>query len=413
MNTFLSKSSKLLRSLLEEPFKGTLNLVIGNESADLDSVVSSIVLAYVRSNFTEAKKQDSLYAPLICIDREEVKARFELLYLFEKLDIDYKNLVFLDDIKLDKLSSTLQSQLKVALVDHNVPAKRIGFISNHVDEIIDHHEDKTQSAYPAEVLSAFKAKKITTMGSCSTLIWNDIKQWYNEGSLSTSEKNYEIPILLLSALMIDTFNFDEKTKGSRWLDQDWTAREDMVQAINAAKWADLPKEWKKEQDFDPLRFFYSLNDVKYDLKLNLQLGLEGLLIKDYKVFDYQGALVGYSTAFVSSRDLIENFGPEKIEEDLTRYCQDRKLVCHFTLAVSPIDAADSSKLRREMILFTKDGELLKKLDEYIVKSESKLEVQTVKLNEAYFRAYNDPTLTFTRKIVEPMISKFFLKSPSL
>ena len=77
------------------------------------------------------------------------------------------------------------------------------------------------------------------------------------------------------------------------------AKEELVGYISAMDSNKFAKEWTFDNKFNSNCFFFSLNNAKYNLKLNIDLGLYKLFTKDYKLFEYNGFKVGYSTICLS------------------------------------------------------------------------------------------------------------------
>jgi hypothetical protein len=83
-----------------------LHVVMGNESLDLDSIVSSILLAYLyHHHFDSVKDHADAGAsrvnviPLLPIDRRDFNLRTEAVVLLSRVGVDLRNLLFVDDLK--------------------------------------------------------------------------------------------------------------------------------------------------------------------------------------------------------------------------------------------------------------------------------------------------------------------------
>ena len=129
------------------------NFFIGNESADADSIISSLCYAYYKYAIDrkETEKSASAFIPIVCIERRGLHLRNYVTILLGKVGIELKSLVCLDDLSNSKSTNndkTEEDTLQVSLLDHNTlnePAlalfSRQGSQEYHVKEIIDHHED--------------------------------------------------------------------------------------------------------------------------------------------------------------------------------------------------------------------------------------------------------------------------------
>ena len=65
-----------------------VGLVIGNESADLDSAVCSLLLALYLSN------ENTLYIPVLSCEREDLTLKSEVLHCLRKWHMDFSNFTF-------------------------------------------------------------------------------------------------------------------------------------------------------------------------------------------------------------------------------------------------------------------------------------------------------------------------------
>ena len=113
-------------------------LVSGNQSGDLDSLVS----AYVKSEIIRIKSQSvEEVLALFCFPRRLWALRAEAIRLFQKYDVNLDHILFIDDLEsLDLKRYAAENQLKIILVDHNSPESELEAYSNCIVEIIDHHK---------------------------------------------------------------------------------------------------------------------------------------------------------------------------------------------------------------------------------------------------------------------------------
>lgn len=109
-----------------------LDIVIGNQSADLDSIASAISLAHYLAKVTEKK-----FIPIINSTKSVIASKKTCTFMFEQLSVDLNDLVFLEDLVHDRIG-------EVYLVDHNELDKRECDLrlSELVTGVIDHHLDK-------------------------------------------------------------------------------------------------------------------------------------------------------------------------------------------------------------------------------------------------------------------------------
>ncbi|CAD8202581.1 unnamed protein product [Paramecium pentaurelia] len=256
INQFL-RNIKLLQNVKQ--------LVLGNPTADMDSCVGSILLAYHMTQFNIPT------APIINYNRQSFGSHFETIELFNVDD-----LIFINDVDLN--------QYDLILYDHN----DIKYTNNQIG-CIDHHEDKGQQ------FSQFK--KIEKVGSAVTLVAEYMQL---DKNYKCKQEIVEISQLIMKTILIDTFNFQQNQYQIRWVDKD-------------------------KQIFDLCHSFYPqfnaqieyqhLTDLKYDVKLNLQLSLSQQLLKDYKKF----YTVGYCVIFIKLQDLLQKYNEIQLINEFNEF----------------------------------------------------------------------------------------------
>jgi exopolyphosphatase len=170
----------------------TLHLVMGNEAADTDSIISSIVLAQFLQQ--QYGNEENVYLPLINIPQEDMKLRQETLYLCQLYGIDTSSLIFLEQREvIDQLAE--RDKLRITLVDHNAlnPLQRDW--KNLVERIIDHHKDE-EIAYPL-----LQERIIATTASAATLV----SKYVSNIAPGTAR-------LLLAPILLDSSNLQNRFK---------------------------------------------------------------------------------------------------------------------------------------------------------------------------------------------------------
>jgi inorganic pyrophosphatase/exopolyphosphatase len=177
--------------------KKTIHIVLGNQSADMDSIASAIAFSYSYS-------MNGFYIPVINIRREDLVLRADVLHVFKTLNINPEFFLYREDFDF-LLTLAQQGYLRVTLVDHNRLSPDQEIFKGYVEKIIDHHREKN-STYP---LLKEEDKMILTIGSNATLTAKSIM----ESALNiSSEEAY----LLLCAILLDTSNLKSNlvtTKG--------------------------------------------------------------------------------------------------------------------------------------------------------------------------------------------------------
>jgi exopolyphosphatase len=91
---FLSKT-------LSQTREGQVHVVMGNQACDLDSTVSAITLAYLRS--LQDVDSATIWYPLIPIPSREVKLRTEVTYLFCEVGLEINLMSCLETFPFEKV----------------------------------------------------------------------------------------------------------------------------------------------------------------------------------------------------------------------------------------------------------------------------------------------------------------------
>ncbi|AMD20969.1 HEL312Cp [Eremothecium sinecaudum] len=230
----------------------TVRIACGNESADLDSVVSAITYAY----FSYTGNSEDALIPVINIDSEDLRLRKDVVYVLQEAGIKEDDLFFTEDIQ--KLKS-LGCRVEAILVDHNDPQ---GLANGMIDEvlgIVDHHSDL--GLHGDEITKARGPRIIESAGSCSSLVFNYWSQLLPKSSFDTMKDAVR---LSLGALLADTSNLRHKVEE------------------HDLKASSLYKEYLPNLDFED--YYNTIEEYKKDLS---GLMPTEVLKKDYKGFQFK------------------------------------------------------------------------------------------------------------------------------
>ncbi|PNF32607.1 hypothetical protein B7P43_G18096 [Cryptotermes secundus] len=157
MNAYLQQVS---RSLAELSRFSAVNIVMGNESCDLDSTISALVYAYLLySEMSVDAKETVTVIPLLKILKKEFPLKTEVTYYLKKNGIPMDLLVFWDSINLKELQMT--SRLKLTLVDHHVLSPEAEFLCSSVVEVIDHHPQDPAWLWPMQKGPSFWTQRVS------------------------------------------------------------------------------------------------------------------------------------------------------------------------------------------------------------------------------------------------------------
>ena len=287
--------------------------VIGNESADLDSMASALMYAF----YLHSLQRDSVGVPipLMNIPRQDFALRRDVSYLFEKVGIDTRLLIFRDEIDLIDLQR--RGRLQITLVDHNQLARFQSAVSGSVLDIVDHHPDT--GSFPG-----ITKRLIEPVGSTATLVAEKIL------SECSDLLDQGLSFLLLGTIMADTANLDSHAGIA--------ADKDRV-IVNALK------NWCSETT-DHL--YVRLTELKTDLS---GFNTNQILRKDFKVQHSGAVQYGISSVPLSIQELAAGHHDwqASIAEFADRQCLDLYLVMLYQ---------QRPRFKRQLIAYSKDKPLM-------------------------------------------------------
>lgn len=95
ITNYLRTCQQALKNFSSTSTLGRISFVIGNESADLDSCVSSIAFGYLA---TIKSKTQGLTIPVLNMVREDIQLRAELALLLDSVKVSQDDLICRDDL---------------------------------------------------------------------------------------------------------------------------------------------------------------------------------------------------------------------------------------------------------------------------------------------------------------------------
>ncbi|CAK7211721.1 Exopolyphosphatase [Sporothrix curviconia] len=278
-----------------------LTIVVGNESADLDSLCSAILLAYFRSH--TPPHSATLHVPLCNLDRQDLVLRPELQAALSGSRPKPNNNASAQGVPLDSLITLTELPDDLAangtrwlLVDHNALtgslAKRF---QKRVVGCIDHHVDEGVVPQPGEDSGAADDKAvphiIETCGSCASLVVDYAKEaWRQLAEQEPDEATDRILAhLALAPILIDTTNLKSLNKTAD-VDRRAAAVAESVLGVTSSKEGADPgfySTYNNNNDddnnnntgYDRTAFFDELSRLKTDLST---FSYGDILRKDYK-----------------------------------------------------------------------------------------------------------------------------------
>ena len=258
LRTFLHNAALAARP----PAVQSITLCIGNEAADADSIISSICLAWIRSQ--QQPGPGIAVVPVVSVSRKELALRRETELLLREVGLDFSDLICLDEVmSAEDVKTAVKSLI---LVDHNVLSARVAkeLLSASVDEILDHHQDANK--YPSipaskRIIAFDSAANEATAASTCTLV----AQQYLASPSSDSVLDASISTLLLGVIAIDSHN----------------GNPDMGRAYPPDLEA-MKKLQPRSGVLDIDALYSKLSSAKLDVDFWRGLSLEQCLVLDYK-----------------------------------------------------------------------------------------------------------------------------------
>ncbi|KAK0885957.1 Exopolyphosphatase [Friedmanniomyces endolithicus] len=404
IRTYLVTAKRYLRQAIQD--KGTASFVIGNESADLDSITCALVYGYIQSSSPQARRKNHVVIPVTNIPAADLSLRPELTALLRHAGVKPDDLITLDD--LGKLPMPL-SKIDWTLVDHNALT---GCLAQHyapsVSGVIDHHDD--ESAVP----SSASPRIIEKSGSCNSLVVNQLRSsWDDISSNSTSVGaanaqssdgviddeahtttwDAQVAELALGSILIDTHCLGDESKVT---EHDRKAVRYLEARINASN--------KYGKDYDRKVFFEEINAAKSDLDA---LSLIDVLRKDYKQWTEGAKTVGVSSVVKPISWLRE-----KVEGNFTQtlidFAGQRQLQL---LAIMTAFTSESGDFARELLLIALDSEgATKAAERFVEQAASELKIKQSELQSLsekgrppFMQLWHQKNVAASRKKVGPLL----------
>ncbi|KAJ3485076.1 hypothetical protein NLG97_g6900 [Lecanicillium saksenae] len=303
LKTFLAAARDALAA---PPAKRSLPLtfVVGNESADIDSLCSAVVLAYLRSHIAPQR----LHIPLSNLPREDLALRIELGPVLAKADLDASDLITLSELpqQLDP------KETQWVLVDHNALTGDLKKYESRVVGCIDHHVDE------GTVNTQAMPRVIETCGSCMSLVvdtyadaWRNLAHGEQSAIVTKniSKDLTQLAQVALAPIIIDTINLTADAK---------------VRPKDTSSAKLLESELMDDAEFDAKAYYDDITEAKENLS---SLSLRDILRKDYKEWEDGGIKLGISCVVQNFDFLLEKArsGQEALVQEMQSWAQEQKL----------------------------------------------------------------------------------------
>ncbi|CAO1606067.1 Exopolyphosphatase [Xanthoria calcicola] len=297
LRAFLTHAKKSLFTAIQSSQKVTI--VVGNESADLDSLTASVLYSYIRSLAPPSGAFTPLYIPVLNIPDADIRLRPEFSAVFSHANIDASHLVTLDDLLGGNGTAFRPEKTKIILVDHNSLRGELGKdFAAQVQGVVDHHEEEPRIVTDTSP----EPRVIEKCGSCTSLVVRTLKPSWESGPGGSSlvsgaahgqgdtvdndasvTRNWDAQIakMALASILVDTANL--------------TAAGKVEQAdIDAVRYLEAKINLSPQDavQWDRTKFYECIDAAKRDIGA---LSFEDILRKDYKQWTENELNLGMSS----------------------------------------------------------------------------------------------------------------------
>lgn len=383
-------SSRLSSYLLTAPFRHSARssvpfptIVLGNDAADLDSIVSSLSYAVLHSS-------EEPHIAFVAIPRADLALRTECTFALKDAftsrlrDVE-QSLVFIDELNLDALRK--EHQLKLVLVDHNRLSPSLERFSACVQGIVDHHLDEG-------LYKHVQPRIISPVGSATTLV---AELWARQDVLVDAD----LARLMIGTILIDTVNLKEAY--GRVTERD-------REAVNyLLKFARRDAQDSKESFLDNL--YVGLHKAKCNIT---ELLSYDLLRKDFKEWTSGRYRMGISSIMWHMGGWIQREGEYKrVHDACTAFAKEKHLDLFIVMTAfdHAIEKPEGGRgFERELVVFF-EGTLLEAdrgVRDKIVRSLESSELQ-LRARPEPGNVYRQENIRCSRKQVQPIVD-MILKS---
>ncbi len=343
------------------------HVVMGNESADLDSIVSAAMYAYFLSRRDPGGHVNIV--PLINIGASLLSLRPEVAFHFARTGVDIASIPFVDSLCLEQLHSA--GRLKLTLIDHNELAVRQSNLESGVVEIIDHHADEHR-------FEDIGHRVIEPVGSCATLVAEQIL----DGCPELLDKN--LARFLLGPVLLDTVNLDP-SKG-RCREKDSIVGGELLRLGEICR----------------TQFLEQLTEKRTDIS---SLTPDELMAKDLKIYAANGLRFGISVIPVNVEQWLDG-SPGRLV-GIREFAAATQLDFYLIMAYH-VDGV----FAREVIGFSADRGLLSRTFSSLLTPLLGLEPLTEmgfdrEARDSFFISKQNHT-NISRKVLVPKLKQYFL-----
>ncbi|KAI2637109.1 DHH phosphoesterase [Hypomontagnella submonticulosa] len=371
-----------------------LHFVVGNESADLDSLCSTLFLAYFRSN----TPPHTLHIPLCHLPRDDLTLRPEFAAVLEHAGAAPDDVLTLSEMpSRDELPP---EDTRWLLVDHNVMTGALGQVyGDRVVGCIDHHDDEGKLPSDAD------PRVVEKCGSCMSLVVEHCQEAWDTLAQHEENKgvNAQLGYLALGPVLIDTTNLQNKAKT--------TPRDEHAVSVAEARVRAAPgKSAGGGSAYDRATFFEKVAALKEDISF---MSPRDILRKDYKEWQVGAAeniKLGTSSAPRDFAFLAHKAGGEEaLAKSLAEWGEEKGIDVLVVLT----SCKDDGKFRRELLVWARTGpEIVRAVKEWVegegreklgldTWGDGKLDVEDGE--KSWRRCWTQARIENSRKQIAPML----------
>ncbi|XP_060112394.1 exopolyphosphatase PRUNE1 [Heteronotia binoei] len=355
------------RAALQESIRSQqeVHVVLGNESCDLDSMVSALALAYFfAKTFPEPR---AAFIPVLNIPRSDFPLRTESTFLLKEQRIPESSIIFRDEI--DLLALHQARLLSLTLVDHHVLPSQDVALEEAVVEVIDHRPLERERGPPCRVTSEL-------VGSCATLVTEKIFQ----GPVEFLDQT--VAALLHGTIVLDCVNMAAEAGKV-------TPKDVHFASLLESKFPDLPPRGV---------IFEALQNAKFDVS---GLTTDQMLRKDLKAVSGKDVVIALSSVYVTLQDFLRR---PAVEQDLCAFCRQRG---YDALVVMTISFSERNEPFRQLAVYSHQGALRTAVCQNLEDSNNpSLGLSLLESPHPTIRAYTQGDATASRKKVLPIVKDF-------
>ena len=354
--------------------------VMGNESADLDSMVSAIAYA-----FLEYQDHHLHTVPVINIPRHEFVFRAEALWLFESLGMSHDCLTFIDEIDLARFCNDRAAEL--FLVDHNKLCPRQEHLASMVCGAVDHHVD--EHLYTN---TCTRRRVIHPSGSACTLVAEAFFEPSCGATLPAA-----LAKMLLATILVDTMDLDPaKLKVTP---RDVVAAEKLLGVVAG--------DDTTAQRAARAALFDTLQKEKYN---TARLSVQDSLRKDYKAYKFGPYPVGIASVLDNIHDLVAK-DPANFSSVCDSFCTQNQILGLIIMCAYFVER----EFRREIVVIQAGSDEAGSFYQKLVGSlEAQADLDLKPMNRKVWPAtavngscYSQGNTAFSRKKLSPLLEKCF------